>query len=233
MEKKRLIRTLLTVLPIILVPLIVERKRIKDHPDVQKLNDKTAGLRQSVSDKSSQFASGVSDKSSKAASAVSNKSSDLKQYVSEKKQEIEEKRQAKKEAKANDPERIKAKGDKLEKQNAKKAEKMAKKLEKNIEKRHKKEDKDSEATRKRLVKELKDAQKYEKKVGLVPGGQSDKQLHNKGEELEQENKDEAYDMNRILEDRIEQRLKAEEEARRANEEERIAEIQKHENKPNL
>ena len=33
MEKKRLIRTLLTVLPIILVPLIVERKRIKDHPD--------------------------------------------------------------------------------------------------------------------------------------------------------------------------------------------------------
>lgn len=88
-------------------------------------------------------------------------------------------------------------------------------------------------TRKRLVKEMKDAQKYQEKVGLVPGGASDKQVANKGEELEQENKDEAYDMNRILEDRIEQRLKKEEEARRANQEERIKEIQKYEKKPNL
>ena len=48
MEKKRLIRTLITVLPVILVPLIVERKRIKDHPDVQKVNEKTAGLRECI-----------------------------------------------------------------------------------------------------------------------------------------------------------------------------------------
>ena len=37
MDKKQLIKTIITVAPVFLVPLIVERKRIKDHPDVKKL----------------------------------------------------------------------------------------------------------------------------------------------------------------------------------------------------
>lgn len=36
MDKKQLIKTIITVAPVFLVPLIVERKRIKDHPDVKK-----------------------------------------------------------------------------------------------------------------------------------------------------------------------------------------------------
>ncbi|MCE3315620.1 hypothetical protein LB336_15515, partial [Staphylococcus aureus] len=36
MDKKRLIKTLINVLPIVIVPLVVERKRIKEHPDVRK-----------------------------------------------------------------------------------------------------------------------------------------------------------------------------------------------------
>jgi hypothetical protein len=34
--KKKVIKFMINVLPIVLVPLIVERKRIKQHPDVQK-----------------------------------------------------------------------------------------------------------------------------------------------------------------------------------------------------
>ena len=37
MDKKKVIKFMINVLPIVLVPLIVERKRIKQHPDVQKL----------------------------------------------------------------------------------------------------------------------------------------------------------------------------------------------------
>ena len=39
MDKKRLIKTLINVLPIVIVPLVVERKRIKEHPDVRKATD--------------------------------------------------------------------------------------------------------------------------------------------------------------------------------------------------
>lgn len=41
MDKKRLIKTLINVLPIVIVPLVVERKRIKEHPDVRKATDAT------------------------------------------------------------------------------------------------------------------------------------------------------------------------------------------------
>ena len=36
MDKKKIIKTAINVLPIIIVPLVVERKRIKSHPEVQK-----------------------------------------------------------------------------------------------------------------------------------------------------------------------------------------------------
>ena len=35
--QKKLIKTLINVLPIVIVPLVTERKRIKEHPDVQKV----------------------------------------------------------------------------------------------------------------------------------------------------------------------------------------------------
>ncbi len=42
MDKKKVIKFMINVLPIVLVPLIVERKRIKQHPDVQKVTDATS-----------------------------------------------------------------------------------------------------------------------------------------------------------------------------------------------
>ena len=42
MDKKQLVKTLINVVPIIIVPLILERKRIKSHPDVKKASEATA-----------------------------------------------------------------------------------------------------------------------------------------------------------------------------------------------
>ena len=55
---------MINVLPIVLVPLIVERKRIKQHPDVQK--DATSKV------------------ASKTSAAISNTASDVKEYVGDK-----------------------------------------------------------------------------------------------------------------------------------------------------
>lgn len=141
MDKKKLIKTAINVLPIIIVPLVVERKKIKEHPDVKKATDATSRA------------------ASKTTSAISNKSSDVKAYVGDKKQEFDNKRELKKFAKENDPAYIEKKGEKLAKQNRKEAEKMDKKLQKNIEKRHKEEDKlrdEAEKARKKEFKKYKD-----------------------------------------------------------------------------
>jgi len=78
MDKKKLIKTLINVLPIVIVPLVTERKRIKEHPDVQKVTDTT------------------SKATSKTTSVISNKVSDVKEYVGYKKQEFDNKREFKK-----------------------------------------------------------------------------------------------------------------------------------------
>ena len=59
--QKKLIKTLINVLPIVIVPLVTERKRIKEHPDVQKVTNAT------------------SKATSKTTSAISNKASDVKE----------------------------------------------------------------------------------------------------------------------------------------------------------
>lgn len=81
------------MLPIFIVPLVVERKKIKSHPDVQKASHAT----------------------SHATHTVANKASDVKDYFGDKKQEFDNKRELKKIAKENDPKYIKKKGSKLAK----------------------------------------------------------------------------------------------------------------------
>lgn len=77
MDKKKVIKFMINVLPIVLVPLIVERKRIKQHPDVQKVTDATSKV------------------ASKTSAAISNTASDVKEYVGDKKQDFENKRELK------------------------------------------------------------------------------------------------------------------------------------------
>ena len=106
MDKKKVIKFMINVLPIVLVPLIVERKRIKQHPDVQKVTDATSKV------------------ASKTSAAISNTASDVKEYVGDKKQDFENKRELKKFAREHDPAYIEKKGEKLAKQNRKDADKM-------------------------------------------------------------------------------------------------------------
>ncbi len=67
MDKKKVIKFMINVLPIVLVPLIVERKRIKQHPDVQKVTDPTSKV------------------PLKTSAAISNIASDVKQHARDKK----------------------------------------------------------------------------------------------------------------------------------------------------
>ena len=108
MDKKQVIKTAINVLPIFIVPLVVERKKIKSHPDVQKASHAT----------------------SHATHTVANKASSVKDYFGDKKQEFDNKRELKKIAKENDPKYIKKKGSKLAKKNHKEEEKIQKHNEK-------------------------------------------------------------------------------------------------------
>ncbi|HHO1135369.1 TPA: hypothetical protein ACRT89_001368, partial [Staphylococcus aureus] len=162
MDKKKVIKFMINVLPIVLVPLIVERKRIKQHPDVQKVTDATSKV------------------ASKTSAAISNTASDVKEYVGDKKQDFENKRELKKFAREHDPAYIEKKGEKLAKQNRKDADKMNKILQKNIEKRHKEEQKAREKNEIQRIKDMKNSQKYEEKAGLTPN-KLDEKTEKKGD----------------------------------------------------
>ena len=79
MDKKQLIKTIITVAPVFLVPLIVERKRIKDHPDVKKASDATAKASKTVANKSVQIKDTVVDKSANAKDYVIDKKHNMDQ----------------------------------------------------------------------------------------------------------------------------------------------------------
>lgn len=205
MDKKKMIKTAINVLPIFIVPLVVERKRIKSHPEVQKATNATTN----------------------AGHTIANKASDVKDYVGDKKQEFDNKRELKKIAKENDPEYIEKKGVKLAKKNRKEADKMNKKLQKNIEQRHKDEEKAREKNEKERIKDMKKTQKYQEQVGLTPG-KLDEDTEKKGEKLEKENKKEVNKLDKKLQKNIEQRHKDEEKIQKQNEKARIKEMKKYE-----
>ncbi|MBO0928476.1 hypothetical protein J2P86_03845 [Staphylococcus sp. 30400_3112M30941] len=151
MDKKKVIKFMINVLPIVLVPLFVERKRIKQHPDVQKVTNATSKV------------------ASKTSTVISNTASDFKEYVGDKKQDFENKRELKKFAREHDPAYIEKKGEKLAKQNRKDADKMNKILQKNIEKRHKEEQKQQQEAEKARIKSFK---KYKDYVARSPKTQN-------------------------------------------------------------
>ncbi|UDI78917.1 hypothetical protein HYI43_10250 [Staphylococcus taiwanensis] len=203
MDKKKIIKTAINVLPIIIVPLVVERKRIKSHPEVQKASNAT----------------------SNAGHAIAGKASDVKDYLGDKKQEYDNKRELKKIAKENDPEYIAKKGEKLAKKNRKEADKMDKKLQKNIDERHKEEEKAREKNEKQRIKDMKKTQKYQEKVGLTPG-KLDDETEKKGEKLEKENKKDVNKLDKKLQKNIDKRHKEEEKVQKQEEKSRIKEMKK-------
>lgn len=197
MDKKKVIKFMINVLPIVLVPLIVERKRIKQHPDVQKVTDATSKV------------------ASKTSAAISNTASDVKEYVGDKKQDFENKRELKKFAREHDPAYIEKKGEKLAKQNRKDADKMNKILQKNIEKRHKEEQKAREKNEIQRIKDMKKSQKYEVKAGLTPN------------KLDEKNRKEIAKMNKKLQKNIEKRHKEEQKRQQEADKARIKSFKKY------
>lgn len=115
MNKK--IRMIVSVAPLILVPLIKERKKIKNHPDMEKLSENSALLYGKARDKVSSATDTVKD----ASTTVADKTKDTKDYISEKYSDSRKKHHYKKEM--NDYEK-----------KLKKEEKLLKKYEDDIEK---------------------------------------------------------------------------------------------------
>ena len=95
--QKKIIKTAINVLPIIIVPLVVERKRIKSHPEIYKSNSCNVKCRTSDCRIKQQ----------------------VQKSIWEIKTKFDNKRELKKIAKENDPEYIQKKGEKLAKKNYK------------------------------------------------------------------------------------------------------------------
>ena len=151
-KKRHLIKTLINVLPIFIVPLVTERKHIKNHSEVKKVTAAT----------------------SRASKTVANKATDVKEFVIDKKQEHDNKRELKKIAKENDPDETEKKGEKLAKDNKHDIKKLAKKLQKNIEQRHHDEEKNRDKNKKARIKEIK---KYEEHDAQSVTKQNNKETH--------------------------------------------------------
>lgn len=217
MDKKQLVKTLINVVPIIIVPLILERKRIKSHPDVKKASEATAKASKNVATKSIQFKDVVVDKSGNA-----------KDYVVTKKHNMDEKRQLRQIAKEHDPAYIQKQEAKAVKSDYKEAEKLDKILQKQIDKRHKEEAKAREDNKKERIKNMKKSNKHMEKVGLTPGKLDDK-TEKKGEKLAKDNSKDISKLDKRLQKNIDKRHKAEAKALDNNKKDRLAELEKYKN----
>ncbi|MCS4486449.1 hypothetical protein [Staphylococcus americanisciuri] len=144
------IRMLINVLPVLLVPLILERQKFKKHPEVQK----TVATSKAVARQTSRAITHV------------------KTYVKAKQAEAEQR--------ALHPDNMHARGKKLAKKNSKNIHKLDKKLQKVIDKRQKDEEKVRVRRQKAMKKDMARMQKYAKHVGFVPNSiDSDIEAHGK------------------------------------------------------
>ncbi|MBA8779009.1 hypothetical protein HR080_06580 [Staphylococcus schleiferi subsp. coagulans] len=206
------IKTIINILPVFLVPLIVERKKFKAHPDVQKVTQTTVHTSQKVAHKAGNAAGYVKD-------SVVSGSNHLKHRVQTKKQRHDYNKAMKKEAEKQRymrPENVRARGEALAKENRKEIDKLSKKLDEHISKRHKEEDKALAQRQKNLVKNMEKMQKYEEKVGHTPGN-IDLKTKQRGDKIEQQNKKEIEKMNKKLKKHQEALRKEEEKNTKARE----------------
>ncbi|ARJ51223.1 hypothetical protein [Staphylococcus lutrae] len=219
------IKTVINLLPIFLVPLILERKKFKQHPDVQKATKTTVHTSKAVVHHTQHAATSVKD-------AIVSGSSHVKNTVQRKKRRHDYNKAIKKQNEIlqyNRPENVRARGKSLAKANRKEIDTMAKNLQKHITQRHKEEEKNVEKRQKHMIKNMKKMQKYEEKVGLTPG-HLDKKAEKRGEKLEQQNKKTVDKMNQKLKKHIEQRHKKEDKQKKEREKalkQQMKKIQKH------
>ncbi len=218
------IRTIINVLPIFLVPLILERQKFKKHPEVQK----TVATSKTVAKQTGHAAKHVKTR-------VVHHKDQLKTHIKAKKVRHDYKKavkQAEAEQRAMHPDNVHARGDKLAKQNSKNVNKLDKKLQKAIDKRHKAEEKAQAHRQKAMKKDMTRMQKYSKQVGFVPGT-VDPEVEAHGEKLAKRNKKEISKMDKKLQKAIQKRHKVEEKVREKRQKvmkKQLHAIQKHDAK---
>ncbi|MCE5529080.1 hypothetical protein JL965_09290 [Staphylococcus pseudintermedius] len=222
------IKMIVNVLPVFLVPLILERKKFKAHPDVQKVTQTTVNTSKTVAHKTGQVANSVKD-------SVVLGSSHLKSTIQTKKRRHDYNKVMKKEAEIqryNRPENVRARGKEIAKENRKEIDKLAKSLEKHIAERHKEEDRAFNQRQKQMIKTMKKMQKYEEKVGHSPE-QRDAKTEKRAEKIEKRNKKEIDKMNKDLKKHLKERHKKEEKVAKAREKalkKNMKDMKKHEEK---
>lgn len=222
------IKMIVNVLPVFLVPLILERKKFKAHPDVQKVTQTTVNTSKTVAHKTGQVANSVKD-------SVVLGSSHLKSTIQTKKRRHDYNKVMKKEAEIqryNRPENVRARGKEIAKENRKEIDKLAKSLEKHIAERHKEEDRAFNQRQKQMIKTMKKMQKYEEKVGHSPK-QRDAKTEKRAEKIEKRNKKEVDKMNKDLKKHLKERHKKEEKVAKAREKalkKNMKDMKKHEEK---
>lgn len=140
------VKAAVNVAAIILVPLINERQKIKQHPDYAKVKNNAVNTLHSTKDKTVT----AGQKAVHTAVDVKDKTVAAAQFVAEKKAVIDQKREVKKVEKA-------------EKRQEKETEKLNKLLAAEIEKRQKEEDKALKARQKDMIAVIKNSNRHEKK----------------------------------------------------------------------
>ncbi|GGA84712.1 hypothetical protein [Staphylococcus muscae] len=198
------IKMIITVLPVFLVPLILERKKFKEHPDVQKLaeSSKTAAVK--TGHAAVHVKEGVVDRTHKVKSHVKAKKAkhDYKKAV----------KQAEAAERAMRPENVHARGEELAKENSKDIQKLDKKLQKVMDKRHKAEEKAQAHRQKQMKKDLQRMQKYSKQVGFEPTT-VEPEVEAHGDKIAKKNKKKVGKLDKKLQKNIQKRHQAEEKVR--------------------
>ena len=245
------IKTIINVLPIFIVPLITERQKFKEHPDVKKVTGVTVSTSKFVANKTSHAAHQIKTTAGHVTHSVTSNTSQVKDHFATKKRRHDYNKAMKKEAEAQRyrrEENIRARGEILEEENRKEINKLNKKLQKAINQRHKEEDKALKKRQKDMVKNMDKMQKYEEKVGHVPGNndandfdlaspsnENEKVLQghhqqseilNEGQRLEKDNKANTQKLNKKLQKNIAKRRKEEEKQQRKNEKIRKKQLRK-------
>ncbi|QLK85469.1 hypothetical protein [Staphylococcus sp. 17KM0847] len=221
-------KTLVTVIPVFLVPLILERKKFKKHPEVQKLTNLTVSTTKTAALKTGRTAISVKNH-------IVNSENKIKSHLQTKKRRHAHQKAMKQAAKIQRemrPENVHARGDALAKENRKDIQKLDKKLQKAIDKRHKVEEKAQSYRQKQMKKNMTKMQKHAKQVGFVPS-QVDSKVEAYGDKLAKQNKKSLNKMDKKLQKAIDKRHKVEEKIRNQRQKamkQQMAKAQKHASK---
>lgn len=224
--KKETVKSAINVAAVLLVPLINERHRIKQHPEVQKMSDyssKAFDNTKHVAIKTKDKTVHATHKVTSAVSTVKNTTVDTAQFVNRKAHETKKKHDYNQQMKQHH------KQEKLEQKEEKQLQKEMNKLDhqlsKNIERRIKEEDKAVNEREKALKQEMKQYKNY----AVDQSAKEQKFAPAQPKKLTRKDQKAIHQLAKKLEQSIEARHAAEEKANNANRKAMIKEMKQYKN----